>query len=279
MFVGPYDYFFYDEKILKYIKKNFKIISKIFPNIDINLLSRKTRPLVIYHSQENISPSNLRYDFSITPLFNLHDKTHLRFPIWKELIDWSHVQISRPTPKFVSRYGEFYNIKELIRPLSDKFMKKKDICIFSSHLNEPRKSMYYFFSKYFNVTGYGPYFDSSIKDHNSNPFSKKSILKEYAFNLCPENSMYPGYYTEKVPEAFLSNSLPLAWADPNIKLDFNENSMINLFNYFHDDYSEIANLLKDENFLKKFTYEPLLLTEPSLDLEYKFIEKILKLVN
>ena len=280
LFFGPYDSSSLKRRVLDYICRKTKVFYKIFPNIDYYLLNRKSRPLTIYLSHENIFSPDIHYDFSITSQFNLHDKTHLRFPIWKELIDWSHLAISRPPSKFICRFGEFYNIKHLMRPLGNEFLKKKkDICIFSSHLKEPRKSMYYFFSKNFKVDGYGPFFDTNIKNHNSSPFSKKSILAQYAFNLCPENSIYPGYYTEKVPEAFLSNSLPLTWADPNIKIDFNEKCMINLFNHFHDDYHQVSNFLKDENFLKKFTYEPLLLTEPNLDLEYRFIEKILKSVN
>jgi hypothetical protein len=134
--------------------------------------------------------------------------------------------------------------------------------------------MYDNFSKNFTVNGYGPYFNKNISHHNFNPLSKKEILKKYAFNLCPENSLYPGYYTEKVPEAFLGQSLPLTWADNNINHDFNEKSFVNLLNYTKDNYLEISELLKDESFLKKFTSEPLLLKEPNLNQEIIFIKKI-----
>ena len=106
-------------------------------------------------------------------------------------------------------------------------------------------------------------------------FNKKNILKNYAFNLCPENSLYPGYYTEKVPEAFLSKSLPITWADSNIKLDFNNKSLINLLDYSKNNFSEIIELLNDDIFLQRFTKEPLLLTEPNLVDEYKFVKKLL----
>ena len=100
------------------------------------------------------------------------------------------------------------------------------------------------------------------------------ILKNYSFNLCPENALYPGYYTEKVPDAFLGKCLPLAWADNYINSDFNEKSFINLLNYSKSNYLEINSLLKDDSFLKKFTTEPLLLKEPNLTEETKFLKKI-----
>ncbi len=40
------------------------------------------------------------------------------------------------------------------------------------------------------------------------------------FNLCEENSVYPGYYTEKVVEAYATGCIPIGWANPNIDADF-----------------------------------------------------------
>ena len=135
--------------------------------------------------------------------------------------------------------------------------------------------MYNIFSKDFIVDGYGAHFNKQIKHHNNEYPSKKEVLKNYAFNLCPENSLYPGYYTEKVPEAFLSKSLPISWMDNNVNIDFNEKSFINLLNYTKDNYSEIISLLKEDDFLKKFAEEPLIINEPHLTIETKFIKKIL----
>ena len=61
-------------------------------------------------------------------------------------------------------------------PQGDFFLKKKrEICLISSHFNEPRKSMYLNFLKNFKVDGYGPYFDKSIKNHYSDAQSKKKF--------------------------------------------------------------------------------------------------------
>ena len=276
LFFGPSELLSTKRKFLNYFQNKFRFLEKFFPNIDLYMLNRKIKPLTIYYSQENIGFPKIKYDFSITPYFNIFDKSHLRFPLWKELINWSHFDINRNADNFIKRFDDYYQIKDLIKPQGDDFLKKnKKICIFTSHFNEPRKSLYYALSKKFPIDGYGPYFDKKIKHHNLSPFNKKNILKNYAFNLCPENSLYPGYYTEKVPEAFLSKSLPITWADSNIKFDFNNKSLINLLDYSKNNFSEIIELLNDDIFLQRFTKEPLLLTEPNLVDEYKFVKKLL----
>ena len=272
---GPYDTYSLKRKFVNFAKKKIPTIESVLPNIDLYLLNRKIKPLRIFYSHENYQFPNVHYDYSITSHLGINNETHLRFPLWKDLIDWSHLGIKRELSAYIKRYDNFYNIKDLMCPQGDFFLKKeRKICLISSHLNEPRKSMYFNFLKNFEVNGYGPYFDANVKDHYSNPLSKKEILKKYAFNLCPENSLYPGYYTEKVPEAFLSKSLPLTWADNNINFDFNKKSFVNLLNYSKDNYLEICSNLKDENFLKQYTTEPLILKEPDLNEEILFVKKI-----
>ena len=78
------------------------------------------------------------------------------------------------------------------------------------------------------------------------------------FNLCPHTFSTPGLYSSDVSDAFLSG-LPVTWADKNINCDFNKNAFINLIDYQYENFSEIINYLKDDNFLKKFVKEPLIL--------------------
>lgn len=54
--------------------------------------------------------------------------------------------------------------------------------------------------------------DSLITIHNNN---KLSYLSSYKFNLCPENSNYKGYVTEKLFDAVLSGCIPIYWGSEN----------------------------------------------------------------
>jgi hypothetical protein len=207
----------------------------------------------------------------------VYDQNHLRIPLWKHYIDWSHEGISRNNNVLnAKRFGLFYKIEDLQSPLGDEFLKReRKMCLITTHLDEPRGSIYKYFSKQFTVDGYGRYFDSKIKNHNESNFIKKDLMKNYAFNICPENSLYPGYYTEKITDAFSAKCLPISWADQNISLDFNKNAFVNLLDHVEDNYEAICNLLKDENYLKKFTKEPLIIKKLNLDDEKKFVEKVL----
>ena len=281
LFFGPYEKHsiinYIKRRILNSLKKKNNGIENLFPNIDFYLLNRKIKPLKIFLSWENFQFPNIKYDFAITSFLGINNDNHLRFPLWKNYIDWSYLDLARDEDPYIKRFDTYYKVESLLKPQGDNFMKKpKKICLISSHLNEPRFSIYNILSKKFQVDGYGPIFNKKIKDHYSNPISKKNILKNYAFNLCPENSLYPGYYTEKIPEAFLSQCLPITWTDKNVDYDFNSKSFINLLNYTNDNYLEIAELIKDNNFLKKFTNEPLLLKRLNLDEEIKFANKIIQ---
>lgn len=45
--------------------------------------------------------------------------------------------------------------------------------------------------------------------------NKLEFLKSYKFNLCPENSDYKGYVTEKIFDAIQSGCIPLYWGSEN----------------------------------------------------------------
>jgi len=274
---GPYDNYSIKRKVIRFVKKKMETFETFFPNIDFYLLNRKIKPIKLFHSTENYYPStDIKYDFAITPYLGISNENHLRFACWKEYVDWSHLNIPRKLSHLTKRFGSYYKIKDLMNSQGDLFLKKeKKICLITSHLNEPRKSMYEALSKKFTVDGYGPHYNKKIFNHNSSNFTKNDIFEKYAFNLCPENTLYPGYYTEKIPEAFLGKCLPISWADNNIKYDFNENAFINLLNYSNDNYEEICSLLKDDNFLKRYSNQPLILKKPSLDKEIEFINKLI----
>ena len=70
----------------------------------------------------------------------------------------------------IKRFGEFYDLKKLLNPLGGSFLSRKNICIFTSHMNEPRGEIFRQFSKHFVVDGYGPFFNKKIKNHNISPF-------------------------------------------------------------------------------------------------------------
>lgn len=47
--------------------------------------------------------------------------------------------------------------------------------------------------------------------------AKSMFLKQYVFNVCPENSRAPGYVTEKIMQACMSGCVPIYWGDPHLE--------------------------------------------------------------
>jgi hypothetical protein len=278
LIIGPYDSITFKKKILNLFlnKKKIKDTLSFFPNLDIYSFKRKYKPLRVFLSNENLHENLPKYDYSFHHDIGIVNNNHFRFPIWKDHIDWSHEGFERELTLTAKRFGSFWKLDNLLRPQGIDFIKKrKNVCLITSHMIEPRLSVYLKFKEYFQVDGYGPYFNKKINNHNSSNFSIRDILQNYAFNLCPENSLFPGYYTEKVPNAFLANTLPITWADRNIDLDFNPKAFINLIDHAKNNYDDICNLLKDDNYLLNYSKEPLLLKKLNLDKERVFIQKIL----
>jgi hypothetical protein len=276
LIIGALNLSSYTRKILNSIKKRINL-EKYFKNIDL-LSLRSYQPVKIFFCSENFSLDSYKANYYISSHLGMYgyDNKHLRFPHWKEHLDWSHEGIKRDANiGNARRFGSFHKIEDLITPQGEEFLKKKNMCIFTTNLNEPRKSFYLNFSKNFKVDGYGKYFDKSIKNHNSSDFKKKDIMKNYAFNLCPENCINPGNYTEKILDSFIGKCLPISWADNNINYEFNQKAFINLNDYLNFGFQELFQSLRDESFLKKYTKEPLLFQKPTLETESIFFEKIL----
>ena len=147
---GPYDTDSLKRRLMNFAERKISSIYNIFPNIDLYLLNRKIKPIRIFYSHENFSFPKVKYDFSITSHFGINNDKHLRFPLWKDLINWGHLGITREVNKFIRRFDDFYNIKDMTSPQGDVFLKKeRKVCLITSHLEEPRESMYSSISKNF----------------------------------------------------------------------------------------------------------------------------------
>lgn len=53
-------------------------------------------------------------------------------------------------------------------------------------------------------------------------------ISHYKFMICMENFSKPRYYTEKIINGFLGNTIPIYWGDPDIENVFNPDAFINV---------------------------------------------------
>lgn len=235
--------------------------------------NRKSPPLTLFHTGENLRHNHFDANYSISSDLAVTNPNHYRSPYWMEMIDWSHEGVQGNENR---RYGELLQSSRLLKPLSEQFLSRDNSAIFlSSHLREPRESLLRALQTCIPVITGGSQFDITVKNHNSSGFYKNKILPQHRFNLCPENSLYPGYYTEKIPEAFHSGCLPITWADPNINVDFNPKAFINMLDMASDNYQTLQEIIVSERILSKFAEQPLLLTQPSISGLRSFVKDIL----
>jgi hypothetical protein len=237
-------------------------------------LKRKTRgraKVVLFHTTENA-----RYepaDFTIGFDLGVTDERHFRMPLWWTSIDWSsHGVRNVPTP----RIRRLIDIETLMRPLGEGVLQRpRKAAFFTTHMLQPRENIFSELSQAIEVDGYGPHFDTSIEHHNNSSIFKDDILQNYMFNLCPENSMYPGYYTEKVPEAFGSGCIPVTWADQNIAREFNQCAFINLADFAATGYREGFKRAVCAECMARLVSTPLLDKAPDFASLLRFVQKII----
>lgn len=250
-------------------KRGFERLSNRF-----RATKRYEAKLTLYHTEENTRFNSEICDFSISSDLGVESDTHFRMPNWWASIDWSDWGITRQQS---IRIRNLIEIETLLRPLGkDTHSRPYEAAIFTSHGSEPRPSIINALSPLLKLDGYGRFFDKNIRNHNESGIFKDDVLRNYVYSICPESSMYPGYYTEKVPESFAAGCVPVTWADQNITCDFQAGSFINLADFAADGYGKSFTRQKKEKFEQLFS-TPLLKSPPDIDDLLKFLTSIVEM--
>ncbi|WP_147381213.1 glycosyltransferase family 10 domain-containing protein [Parabacteroides sp. AM08-6] len=138
----------------------------------------------------------------------------------------------------------------------DKLLSNRKFCNFvysnSKYAIPLREKFFHQLSKYKKVDSGG-----RLLNNVGGPVQNKlDFIKDYKFTIAFENSSLSGYTTEKLMEPMVVNSLPIYWGNPNVHLDFNVASIINLqsFSSFEEAIEEIVRLDNDDDaYLQKLS--------------------------
>lgn len=236
-------------------------------------LRSRGQPLTLFQTGENLRHDHVKADYSLSFDLAVEDPTHRRLPYWMEMVDWRHEGING---NLNPRFGKLLDLNRLALPLGTAFLQKpRSAAVFASHLREPRATLLQAVERVIPIHGFGPVFDKKITHHSESNFTKVDVLRDFAFNLCPENGMYPGYYTEKIPEAFMADSLPIAWVDSNVISDFNPEAFVNLAPMMFNEFSDLVATLQSPVQLAAYADQPLFLKIPSIERHKIFIKEII----
>lgn len=221
----------------------------------------------IFYTGENIRPSSKNCDYSISFDFDNYNGQNIRIPLWMMYIDWFNKK-TYGNPEYLIPENYLYGENEFSLKPKNKFCS-----IVFSAFYEIRTKAIEKLSKYKPVDVYGKY-GFPIKYGEKN---KLDTISQYKFSLCFENSIYPGYFTEKLLHAKITGTIPLYCSDLSFDCDFNPKCCINLeevgLNVLYDNVVELDN---NKRLYKEILEEPLFLKKISLD---PIISNIKKTIN
>jgi hypothetical protein len=223
---------------------------------------------------ENIRPNFVNYNYSLSFDYDTYGGRNFRLPLWYARIAWpGFIQKPRKSNSHNHGYEDLISINSLTKGRTlDMSQKTKFCAMIAGNPEGLRVNLYNSLSKDKQVDGYGNMFGNSLRT------SKFEILSDYKFCLCPENSIYDGYITEKLIDAYAGGTVPIYSGDISVAEDFNYKAFLN--------YQEIKNVEALVNYLIDYDKnlewyqdmyeEPLLLKKPTLDDAIEFVRSIVK---
>lgn len=176
----------------------------------------------IFFTGENERPSSYNAHYSIS--FDHTEGRNYRLPLYV-IYDWDNKRKGVPHAETAKRDYCTPNRKFC------SFVVKNGGC-------DQRNNFFHKLNTYKQVDSAGPLFNNMgfVLERGARAVEAKAeFLPKYKFNMCFENSSYPGYATEKLYEALVFDTVPIYWGSPTIEVDFNPRAFLNWHDYQDDD--------------------------------------------
>jgi len=210
-----------------------------------------TKVIKIFFTGENRRPWNYAAHKFIT-FDHIVTNRHYRLPLY--VVDDFLYQrdLNLPTISNIERNS---NVKDKSGFCS--FVVKNSAC-------EERNNIFHKISQYKKVDSAGPLFNNMGEFLSGEPSkfhtSKFDFIRSRKFNICYENSSYPGYVTEKLYHALYCNTIPIYWGSPTVQIDFNPDAFINRLDYKNDEemIDRIIELDTDDDKYNEMLKQPIL---------------------
>ena len=282
-------YFLIFQSILS--NKNIKLLfTKYDPDIELfyvygdrkNVISSKAK-IKIFYTEEPVQVFRKDYNDNCLGLCDLSlgfnhisNSNYIRFPLW---ISWNFNITEINKENIHKRVLEINNAK---------FKKIKFASLISNWGggNNLRQIIYNNISKIDNISCPSKFMhnDDSLKNDFND--SKYEYLKQFKFNICPENCIEDGYVTEKLFDAFKSGCIPIWSGDKNLEGDVINKNAVLYWDVNSDNnelIKEVKSLHKNDKLYDKFVSQPKFNTDNAVEYIYGQIkllhEKIEELSN
>lgn len=180
----------------------------------------------VFYTGENRRPWNYECHIGLT-FDHFESPRHYRLPLYV-IENWVNMfKIGLP------------DIRDIKRDATAA--EKSDFCSFvvSNPNCADRNRAFELLSCYKRVDSAGPLFNNTgftlPRDGVNSQKTKYDFLRSRKFNLCYENSSYPGYVTEKIFHSFFCNTIPIYWGSSTVEMDFNTKAFISRHDFDSDE--------------------------------------------
>ena len=225
-------------KVLRYASISYEDKLKVKYGLEINSKIKKG-DFNIWYTAENIRPplDNMFDAFLSYDLLNFSGRNHY-LPLW-------FCRLGKTVAE-----AELHQVK-LMNSRALKHERKKNFSIVASNPERIRNHFIEKLGKHVEVGKYGK-LGHSVDNKNL-------TLREYNFNICFENDLYPGYVTEKAIEAYQSGCIPI-WRGLDAGNYLNKDAIIDVTNLEDDEAIEkILSISSDRNMIEYMRNLPILI--------------------
>ena len=184
-----------------------------------NLKSKNFAAKKIWYTPENVRPP-LMSDFDGYLSFDQDDFNGINayLPLWWLRLNWYEKAHYSP------QLGTTVSKENLLQQRELRSKKTKFACAF---IGNPHPVRMHFIRRLSDL-GIVDIFGKSVGRPVENKFN---IAKDYKFNICFENDIYPGYVTEKLIDAYVTENIPIYWGSLGNDQLINKSSFLNLSDY------------------------------------------------
>ena len=264
----------------KPLKLGFTDTNKQIANFFVAVLSQKfevtvdnDNPDYLIFGDRNFGENNLKYDATkVRKIFYTGENQRPWEYNCHYAISFDHVEndIMYRLPLYVvydfnnliQRIPSFATYRRYERDL-DADRKQKFFSFVVRNPNCERRNIFFRkLSKYKQVDSGGPLFNNIgyVLEYGEAAMKAKiEWLQDYKFNICFENSSYPGYVTEKLYEAYMGGTIPIYWGSATVEVDFNPKAFLNWYDYGSDEalIEAVIELDQDKDKYREMYMQPL----------------------
>ena len=217
-----------------------------------------TGKIKIFFTGENERPPEGRWDAYLSFDMHSYDGRNAYLPLW--WITSSNILVPTISPYL----GRPITIDQMLNSRSASLEGREKFCAaFIGKAYPFRMHAISAISKIGKVDVFGGIARDTRQTRAEEKFE---VSQKYKFVFAFENDLFPGYVTEKVPEAWATGAVPLYWGSDPANL-LNQESFINLANFRTlEDFTErVRQVNEDDELWLKIASQPLLQKRPSLD--------------